>query len=127
MARNEFKKPTMRAAWKRSGERCEGDGELYGLDPNQRCNADLNRTGVRYDHIDPDANSKDNSLENCCACCPRCHDFKTRKFDVPRIAETVRQQDKHRGIRITRSRPMPGGRGSRLKRKFNGQVVPRHA
>lgn len=127
MARREFTKKTQRQAWNRSGGACEGEGKLYGLGSGIRCGADMTRTGVRYDHIDPDANSKDNSLENCCACCPKCHDFKTRKRDVPMIAKTVRQQDRNHGIHKPRSRPMPGSRASRFKRKMNGEVVYRHA
>lgn len=98
MSRAEFTKPTKRAARKRSGERCEAVGEWYGLGPGQRCNAPLSR-GVEFDHIDLDANSRDNSLENCAAICIPCHRYKTAKHDIPLAAKTLRQQDKHRGIR----------------------------
>lgn len=105
MSRNEFTKPTMREAKRRSGDRCEAYGVLYGLPAGQRCNADMNRTGFRYDHIDPDANSKDNSLENCCVCCPKCHDWKTTKRDIPMIAKTLRMQDKRNSIKKPSSWP----------------------
>ncbi len=96
--RNEFAKATQREAIKRADGKCEAIGAIYGLPANQRCEALLRYYGVRFDHIDPDANSKDNSLENCCACCPRCHDWKTAKRDIPMIAKTVRQQDKNNGV-----------------------------
>lgn len=115
MSRNEFTKSTKRDAYARSGGKCEATGELYGLQPGQRCGADL-RIGVEYDHIQLDANSHDNSLENCCAACPRCHRFKTTKHDIPRAAKTVRQRDKGRNIRTNPSRgfrkPPPGWRFS---------------
>lgn len=106
MARNEFKAETKRQAWDRSGERCEAEGSIYGLPPGVRCAADLN-LGVRYDHVDPDANSKDNSLGNCCACCPKCHLWKTTKRDAPLIAKTNHQQDKARNIQKPGHRPFP--------------------
>ncbi len=106
--RTEFSKPTRRAAWDRSGGHCEASGALYGLAPGQRCNMPLDR-GVEYDHVILDANSHDNSLENCCACCPSCHRFKSAKHDTPTAAKTQRQQDKNRGIRQRRSFRKPHG------------------
>ncbi len=97
MARREFTKQTKRDALKRSGMKCEAVGEWYGLEPGQRCNAPLSH-GVEFDHIDLDANSKDNSLSNAAAICIRCHKFKTAHHDIPIAAKTLRQQDKHLGI-----------------------------
>jgi hypothetical protein len=111
MSRKEFTKSTKRAALKRAGNgdsgnaTCEATGDWYGLPAGQRCTAAL-ANGVEFDHIDLDANSKDNSLENCCACCPKCHRYKTTKHDIPLAAKTLRQQDKARGIR-TKSRGFP--------------------
>jgi hypothetical protein len=124
MPRKEFTAQTQRDAWERAGGVCEAAGEMYGLPAGVRCTWDLKR-GVNYDHDDPDANSKDNSLENCVCLCPPCHLHKTRHRDRPLIAKTNHQQDKARGIRQPGSRPMPGGRNGPLKRKFNGQVVSR--
>lgn len=95
--RNEFTKPTKRAALKRSGGLCEASGPRYGLPPGKRCEATLSK-GVIFDHDDPDANSKDNSLENCRAICLICNRYKTDKTDIPAIAKTLRQQDKANGI-----------------------------
>lgn len=94
----EFSKATRQAAWDRSGERCEASGKLYGFPPGVRCNADLN-LGVEYDHVNPEANSKDSSLENCCAACPKCHHYKTHKIDKPRISKTTRLLEKRRNLR----------------------------
>lgn len=105
MSRKEFTRKTKDAAWERSGGACEGSGPLYGLAPSVRCGDDLTVKGVEYDHIDMDANSKDNSLENCCACCPACHLFKTTKHDIPKAAKTVRQRNAARNIKA----PSRGG------------------
>jgi hypothetical protein len=138
-ARKEFSKGTLRAGLMRAGAtmdvkgsllldtaKCEAEGPRYGLRPDQRCNAPLS-FGWRGDHGNPDANSKDNSLENLVCCCVRCHDWKTRNIDVPMIAETVRQRDKNQGVRKRTSRPMPFGRDSKFKRKVGGVIVPRFA
>lgn len=95
--RAEFTKPTKRAALKRSGGLCEASGPRYGLTPGRRCEGTLSQ-GVIFDHDNPDANSKDNSLENCRCICPLCNKFKTGKTDIPMIAKTLRQQDKANGI-----------------------------
>jgi hypothetical protein len=95
--RNEFTKATKRLALARSEGRCEAVGAWYNLEPGCRCNATLS-AGVEFDHIDLDANSHDNSLENCAAVCVPCHKFKTAKIDTPKAAKTLRQQDKARGI-----------------------------
>lgn len=124
MSRREFTKETRRTALRRSGQLCEAVGEWYGLRPGQRCNAPLS-AGVQFDHIDLDANSKDNSLSNCAAVCIRCHSHKTRHHDIPVAAKTLRQQDKHSGIRKRSGRPMPGSKASGWKKPFNGPAERR--
>lgn len=88
--RNEFSSKTRKAALIRSGKRCEAEGTWYGLQTGMRCTEDLS-LGVQYDHFILDANSKDNSVENCRAVCPQCHKHKTRFIDVPTAAKTVAQ------------------------------------
>lgn len=107
MSRHEFSKPTKREALRRSGGLCEAVGSMYGLDEGHRCSAPLGY-GVEFDHVILDANSKDNSLENCAAVCVKCHKHKTRTHDIPKAAKTQRQQDDHRGISKKPSRfPKP--------------------
>jgi len=89
--RREFSTKTRKQALQRSGKRCEASGPIYGLPTGMRCTADLS-LGVEYDHFILDANSKDNSLENCRAVCPKCHLWKTANRDTPMAAKTVRQQ-----------------------------------
>lgn len=97
MARAEFSKKVKNAAYERANKRCEGTGTFYGWEPGHRCNMPLDR-GVEYDHIILEANSHDNSLTNCAAVCIPCHEYKTRKRDIPTAAKTVRQRDKDRSI-----------------------------
>ena len=117
-----FSKPVKRAALERSGKRSEAEGELYGLPPQMRCNADLG-LGVEFDHAILWANSRDSSISNCVCVCPRCHRYKTTKHDTPKAAKTVRQRDKANGIRS--EAVMPGSRKSKWKRRMDGSVVER--
>lgn len=105
--RREFTKQTKRDSLKRSGLLCEAVGAMYGLPAGHRCNAPLS-TGVQYDHIVLDANSKDNSLENCAAVCIKCHSWKTANHDTPMAAKTVRMQDKALNIRTAPKQKIPG-------------------
>lgn len=118
MNRREFTKQTKRDALRRSGGKCEAIGPMYGWPRHAGCNAPL-AYGVEFDHVVLDANSKDNSLENCAAVCIKCHKHKTARHDTPLAAKTVRQRDKNDGIRRT-GRPMDGSRASRWKKKMNG-------
>lgn len=106
MARREFTSKTRKEALKRSGMRCEATGDWYGLPSGQRCASDLAR-GVEYDHLILDANSKDNSLANCRAVCPKCHAWKTANRDTPTAAKTVRQQNMGLKVRAKAKIPAP--------------------
>lgn len=102
MKRREFSNYVKAQAALRANGRCE------------KCTARL--TGVyHYDHIIPDAMGGEPSLENCALLCKACHDDKTHKADVPRIAKTKRQGRKHAGIKKPRSMTR--------WRKFNGEIV----
>lgn len=94
----DFSKAVKRERLKMSGGMCEAEGPLYGWEEGVFCLAPLGY-GVEFDHFDLYANSRDSSLENCRAVCVKCHAFKTRTHDTPKAAKTVRQQDKHLGIR----------------------------
>jgi hypothetical protein len=118
MSRAEFSKPTKREALRRSAGQCEARGTMYGLPLAMRCFAPL-AYGVEFDHIILDANSKDNSLENCAAVCIKCHSWKSTKHDTPLAAKTVRQRDKANGIK------KPSQWRSKWRRKVNGQTVLR--
>jgi hypothetical protein len=97
---------------------------MYGLEPDRRCNASL-AYGLEFDHVILEANSHDNSLENCACVCPLCHDYKTRHHDTPLAAKTLRQQDKHLGIEPRHSHSFSCGRNRKWKKKLNGKVERR--
>lgn len=109
MARAEFTKPVRRAAQARANGLCEAVGPWYGLPEGKRCGAIITRY-VEFDHIILEANSHDNSLENCACVCIPCHKIKTAKHDTPLAAKTLRQQDKNAGISKPRGfrKPPPG-------------------
>lgn len=114
--RNEFPSKTRKLALKRSGLICEALGYWYGLPEGQRCTRNLG-DGVQYDHLILDANSKDNSLDNCRAVCPKCHAWKTANRDTPTAAKTVRQQlmgMKTRPKAAIPARPKPAAKPSKL-------------
>lgn len=99
MARHEFSKAVKREALTRSGGLCEAVGEVYGLEPGQRCNAPLSH-GVEFDHYPTPATDKgSDTADNCVACCRTCHRHKTSTYDVPMQAKGRRIRDKHAGIR----------------------------
>lgn len=98
MIRYEFSKPTKRLAVARAKGRCEASGPAYGLPPGHRCNTDLGR-GFEIDHYPVQATEKgSDTLENAVVCCPICHGWKTRKFDIPVQAKIKRVSDKHLGV-----------------------------
>jgi 5-methylcytosine-specific restriction enzyme A len=124
MSRQEFNKPTKRAALKRAEGRCEAVGAMYGLATDTRCSASLAH-GVNFDHVILEANSHDNCLDNCAAVCIPCHRYKTAKHDIPLAAKTVAQRDKANGIRSRRGPPLPGTKASGLRRRMDGTVERR--
>lgn len=96
--RYEFSKATKREALRRSNGLCEAVGEVYGLEPGQRCNAPLSH-GVEFDHYPVPATDKgSDTIDNCASTCRTCHRFKTSSFDVPMQAKAKRVSDKHLGI-----------------------------
>ena len=124
--RNEFSRKTRRQAWERANGQCEGT--LYRTDPAAgpitfRCTAPIDLGRFEYDHEIPDWMGGDNSLSNCVLLCLPCHQEKTAR-DQGNIAKSKRIRDKIIKAK-TSKRPMPFGRGSKLKRKIGGEVVPR--
>jgi ferredoxin len=125
MSRSEFSKQVRRDALKRSGGRCEGVGELYGLPFGQRCNTPLAK-GWEADHFPIAATEPDcTGLDNCVAVCPTCHGFKTRTYDVPAQAKSKRVRDKHLGIRKAPSLQSRGFAKSAGQRKATTPLTPK--
>jgi hypothetical protein len=53
-----------------------------------------------------------------------CHRQHTAKVDAPLIAKVKRIHQRHIGAKKSRN-PMPGGRGSKWKKRMDGSVVLR--
>jgi len=102
--RYEFSKEVRRAAVKRAAGRCEAIGEVYDLEPGQRCNGDLAR-GFEIDHYPAPATDPDSdTLENAVVCCLTCHAYKTRTYDTPMQAKSKRIRDKASGVHRSNAR-----------------------
>lgn len=120
--RHEFSTKTLRQAHVRSGGLCEAVGAVYGLEPGQRCNAVLDTKGVEFDHYPLPAGDKDSTgLDNCVACCPACHKWKTAHYDIPVLAKGKRVSDGYLGIKQSRN-PLPGSRASGVRKRMSGKV-----
>ena len=100
----DFSKDTKRQALKRAKGTCEAVGTRFGLPKGYPCNNSLSY-GVRFEHSDPEANSHNGTLENCLCVCVSCWRHKTDSYDKPLIAKTVRQRDKHLGIKARSTFP----------------------
>jgi len=111
MPRHEFSTKTKRLASERAGNRCEATGEVYGLDPGRRCNANLKGKRKEFDHYPlPAGMEGSDALDNCVVCCTDCHGHKTRTYDLPMQAKDKRIRDLEQGIR---SAPKMRGAGFR--------------
>ncbi len=78
-----------------------------------------------YDHITALVNGGENRETNLQALCSWCHKDKTG-HDVAEKATVYRKKAKAIGAKKPRN-PLPGSRGSALKRKVSGEVVRREA
>jgi len=112
MPRANFTRAVKISTWERAKGCCEGCGKK--LFPGDR---------REYDHVIPDAISKNNDLDNCQLLCGVCHDRKT-KSDRKTISKTNRVRAKHIGAHKSKN-PMPGSRNHPLKKKVGGGVVRR--
>ena len=124
--RKEFSRKTRRQAWERANGACEGerlacDGALGA--GYARCAAPIDLGRFEYDHQIPDWMGGDNSLSNCVVLCLQCHTEKTAR-DQGNIAKSKRIRDKQIKAK-TSKRPMPFGRGSKLKKRLDGSIVER--
>jgi hypothetical protein len=109
MGRHNFSTKVKRQAVERSGGFCEAVGEVYGLEPGQRCNASLAGKRVEIDHYPiPATDEGSDVLENAVACCASCHGFKTASYDIPMQAKGKRVATRHLGIRPPSKLRSPG-------------------
>ena len=122
MSRLEFTSKTKRVAYERSAGLCE----CHLVPWIKGCGGQKLIEGrIRYEHVVPDKIRPDNSLGNCAVLSIGCWREKTDAYDLPTIAKSNRVRDLARGIRRQTSRPMPCGRDSPFKKRFDGSVVRR--
>ena len=109
--RQEFSAATKLVALACCGLNCDG------------CGNTLHEGDYHFDHIVAAGIGGDNSADNCAVLCKTCHNLKTGKQDIPRIAKSKRVFKKAHGIR--KPSRMPGSRNSPWKKKVSGKVVHR--
>lgn len=111
--RLEFTAQTKRDAYKRSNGICE----CHRIPQMVRCGQPLTSGNIFYEHINPDAIRKDNSLDNCAALTKTCWRIKTDRYDRKVIVRNNRARDRAIGARGVHSK-IPGGKSDRLKKTF---------
>ncbi len=62
------------------------------------CGCKLGAGNTFYEHIDPDAISGRNDLNNCAVLTKTCWKIKTASYDIPTVAKSNRVRDRARGI-----------------------------
>jgi len=121
--RAEFPSSVKRAALERSGGICE-----CHLIPHVfpiPCRRPIGPGNTFFEHIDPDAISKRNDLENAAVLTKTCWRIKTDNYDKPVIAKVRHVRDYNFGIKDRWRRKLPFGRDSNIKQKLDGTVVDR--
>lgn len=91
----------------------------------QSCNAALRPGYFEYHHTIPWAISHDSTLHNCTVLCLPCHGLVTDAVDIPTIAKSNRQRDRHIGAMDKSRNPFPCGRDSAKSKTVRGRVVVR--
>ena len=122
--RNEFSAATKRAAHARSGGICECHMIRHVFPV--ACGRPVGPGNLFYEHIDPDAISGRNDLDNCAVLTKTCWRRKTDHYDKPTVAKSNRVRDRYIGAKNPSRRPMPGGRNSPYKIKVGGGVELRY-
>lgn len=109
--RSEFAFSVRDFTWKRAMGRCQDCGR-----------GPLAKGQYQFDHIIPDWLGGSSSAWNCKLLCRRCHNKKTSRQDIPRIAKTKRQKRKHEGTWRASRKPVPGSRNSKWKKPLRGKA-----
>lgn len=126
MARQEFSKAVKREVLKRSGGQCEL--HLLPWDLKEQIGVTCDRVGKEFDHVFADCLGGEPVAENCALLCPTCHKAKT-KTDVghkaTRRKHTVDRERREKRKGNPSQKIQSRGFNKSLRRKFNGEVVPR--
>lgn len=105
--------------------RCCKNGTKPGIPQCENCGNELRSGNIEYEHLDPDGLGGEPTLENCGVWCRvPCSKTKTFTQDNPRMQKADRVLKAAFDLK-SKGRPMAGTKASGLKKKMNGQVVPR--
>lgn len=122
--RLEFTAQTKRDAYTRSGGICECHLIPFLNRPNG-CGVRLIAGSFFYEHINPDAIRKDNSLSNAAVLTKTCFSEKRDRYDLPIIAKSNRVHTKHIGAVAAPVQVIVGSRASGWKNRMRGGWVRR--
>ena len=95
---------------------------MIGAPPPVQPFTDHPKNFPHYDHILPDFLGGENDLENCQVIRVCCHVVKTG-LDLKHITKARRGERDRRNIKPRKSHPIPGSKGSGLRKKMNGDVI----
>ena len=96
-----------------------------GLPFCEGCGAPLSAGNINFDHDVADGLGGEPTLDNCKVICRTCHSTKTQTQDNPIMQKADRVKKKTYGIAKSKQQ-MPGGRGTKWKKKMDGTVVKRY-
>lgn len=114
-ARREFPNSVKRAARERAGGICECHRVPQLPTFRKGCGCSLGPGNTFYEHIDPDGLCGEPSLENAAVLVKTCWSIKTSTYDIPKVAQAKRRQDRASGIGRSVYRPLIGTRRSNIK------------
>lgn len=112
MPRFEFSRKDRREIHLRANGHCEGCGAM--LKPGEG----------EYDHRIAQGYGGENVVENGQLLCRVCHKAKTAR-DKAITEKTKRRRDKHTGVYVKHSHPLPGTKASGVRKKMNGTIERR--
>jgi len=118
---DEFSEAVKKAAFHRSGGRCENVNRA-----GERCPNPVERRGdkCRFNHRIAVFYGGKPVIENCEVLCLACDAVQTYLLDPQAMSKTRRIEKRKHGYRRKNYRPIPGGRGTRWKRKLGSKKHP---
>lgn len=118
--RKEFSQKVRKLAF----ARCCKNGQPYC----EGCGGEINaRTGIIYEHIQPDGLAGEPTLDNCKVHCRNCADEKTFTEDNPRMAKADRVLKKTFGLQPSRKKLQSRGFQKFEPQRTASRKIRRHS